>query len=121
MTLRFAAIALSLLAVPACADHADTPVVDLSRSDKVELCESFRATVCGDGLDWSGCDCNFCGDSSAPTRIDEECGAADATRGQVDECAAAFAEDVETGAAVCLQGGGCMFDVGDDGCPSSAR
>lgn len=112
----------SLVLVAACGGEAadNTPVPDLSTSSQVSLCERFVAEICTDP-DFA----DFCDRPCEPTacaaavengHVDTQCGNATAQGGpataqMVEDCASTG--DV----AVCVAGGGCMFDALEAACP----
>lgn len=112
----------SLASVAACGGEAadNTPVPDLSTASQESLCERFVADICTHPDFASFCDrpCEptACATAVADGHVDTQCGTATpeggpATAEMVEECAS-------TGdAAVCIAGGGCMFDALEAACP----
>jgi hypothetical protein len=92
---------------------ADRPVVELSSAEQIALCEAFLDDICANPEFAS-----FCADPCIATgcqpavengEVDAEC-AGGITAGAVEECGA-------TGdLAICLAGGGCMFDALEAAC-----
>jgi hypothetical protein len=102
----------------ACGGSSDTPVADLSVAAQESLCEDFVDSICDDP-DFAGfcddpCVATACPDAAADGAIAAQCDLGEdgepITDGDVTECG-------DTGdLAVCLNGGGCMFDAVEETC-----
>jgi len=106
-----------VLAAAGCGDQNlglphQTLVPDLEPEDAIELCVEFVANLCGDANFESFCNpCvvnDLCTLQALVNTMNIEC--AEVTVGEVRDCAQGRTEPI------CLQGGGCMIDVGEALC-----
>jgi hypothetical protein len=113
-------VPLLLLVSSACGGDSPTPVAALSSGDAQALCRQFFTAACTAGLAAKGdraCNgCDPCTQSSSLATIRSACGDG-ITDASVHDCiSSGFDMPTCTGP----ERGGCMFDVGDMLCPSTA-
>jgi hypothetical protein len=111
-------LSISLLFLVACGGGSETPVVDLSNSSQINLCENFLDDICAQPEFADFCDDPCINTACIPAvengDVDLECGIAPdggpITAEMVEDCG------ITGDPGVCLAGGGCMFDALEAAC-----
>ena len=99
---------VGLVIVGACGS-SETPVVELSTGEQIDLCETFLDDFCAHAPEFcDACISTACQPAAENGDIDAEC--AGYTDAQVEECGTSSDQ------TVCLEGGGCMIDALEAAC-----